>query len=313
MCAVCHGKGGEGYAADRAPSLDNPDFLATASPDFLRKAIENGRTGSTMSAWSRSRGGPLNSSEVDSLVTAIRSWRPREKVALDESPLNGDAAKGAATFSRECKSCHGEHGVGGTYVQIGSPDLLGSATNGFLRYAIRRGRSPKGMPSFESTLGDAAIDDVIAELRRLQKAATPTPRPIAAKAPPLPLGPVPLNPKGPEPVGFVKEPGTTSADVIKRELDRGAKMAVLDARAPSDFMNEHIAGAVSVPFYDPDPYFSELPKDAWLVCYCACPHAESGTLAHKLTAAGFTKVTVLDQGLGYWRGHKYPLESSPKE
>ncbi|MGH7280165.1 MAG: rhodanese-like domain-containing protein, partial [Polyangiaceae bacterium] len=131
--------------------------------------------------------------------------------------------------------------------------------------------------------------------------------------PPLPLGPVPLNPKGPEPEGFRTAPGTTSADVIKRELDRGAKMAVLDARAPSDFMTEHIRGAVSVPFYDPDPYFSQLPKDAWLVCYCACPHAESGTLAKKLTAAGFTKVTVLDQGLGYWRSHKYPLESSPRE
>ncbi|MGH7285273.1 MAG: c-type cytochrome, partial [Polyangiaceae bacterium] len=189
MCAVCHGKGGEGYAADRAPSLDHPDFLATASPDFLRKAIENGRSGSTMSAWAHSRGGPLNSTDVDSLITAIRSWRSRAKIALDEAPLKGDATKGAEIFSRECKSCHGEHGIGGTYVQIGSPDWLGSASNGFLRYAIRNGRAGKGMPGFENNLGDAAIDDVIAELRRLQKAATPTPRPVAAKAPPLPLGP----------------------------------------------------------------------------------------------------------------------------
>ena len=82
-------------------------------------------------------------------------------------------------------------------------------------------------------------------------------------------------------------------------------MALLDARAPSDYMNEHIEGAVSVPFYDPDPYFSALPRDAWLVCYCACPHAESGQLAQKLLAAGFTKVTVLDEGLGVWRARKY--------
>jgi cytochrome c oxidase cbb3-type subunit 3/ubiquinol-cytochrome c reductase cytochrome c subunit len=70
-------------------------------------------------------------------------------------------------------------------------------------------------------------------------------------------------------------------------------------------MGEHIAGAVSVPFYDPDPYLDKLPKDAWLVAYCACPHAESGNLARILMTKGFTKVTVLDEGLGYWRNHNY--------
>jgi len=62
---------------------------------------------------------------------------------------------------------------------------------------------------------------------------------------------------------------------------------------------------VSMPFYDPDPFLSALPKTAWLVYYCACTHAESGQLASKLTAAGFTKVTVLDEGLGFWRSRKY--------
>jgi hypothetical protein len=41
---------------------------------------------------------------------------------------------------------------------------------------------------------------------------------------------------------------------------------LLDARAPSDLAREDIARAVSVPFYEPDPYFDKLPKDAWLVC-----------------------------------------------
>ena len=59
------------------------------------------------------------------------------------------------------------------------------------------------------------------------------------------------------------------------------------------------------PFYDPAPYFAGLPKDTWLVCYCACPHAESGQLAGKLGAHGFTKVTVLDEGLGVWKNRGY--------
>ena len=53
----------------------------------------------------------------------------------------------------------------------------------------------------------------------------------------------------------------------------------------------------------------KLPKDAWLVCYCSCPHAESGQLAQKLSAKGFTKVTVLDEGLGVWKAKKYPTKT----
>ena len=101
----------------------------------------------------------------------------------------------------------------------------------------------------------------------------------------------------------------TPADAIKGELDRGAKLALLDARAPSDYMNEHISGAISVPFYDPSPYLSALPKDAWLVCYCACPHAESGRLAHQLLEKGFTKVAVLDEGFVVWKARGYPIRS----
>jgi cytochrome c oxidase cbb3-type subunit 3/ubiquinol-cytochrome c reductase cytochrome c subunit len=133
------------------------------------------------------------------------------------------------------------------------------------------------MPSFARELDPDSVDDIVA----------------------------PLNPKGPEPVGFRPQPATTPADTVKRELDRGARMGILDARAPSDYLNEHIKGAVSVPFYDPSPYVDQLPRDAWLVCYCACPHAESGQLARKLTDKGFTKVTVLDEGLGVWRNRKY--------
>ena len=83
-------------------------------------------------------------------------------------------------------------------------------------------------------------------------------------------------------------------------------MGILDARAPSDYMREHIAGAVSVPFYDAERYVAALPKGLWLVAYCACPHAESGQLAQKLLSNGLRKVTVLDEGLGVWKSKGYP-------
>jgi cytochrome c oxidase cbb3-type subunit 3/ubiquinol-cytochrome c reductase cytochrome c subunit len=306
MCAVCHGLEGEGYKADQATALANPAFLASVSEPFLRRAIVNGRGGTTMSAWGRERGGPLTRPDADAVIAFLQTWATRPRATLDERPPTGDASRGAAVFARECMRCHGERGTGGLNVNIGNADFLSTAGNGFLREAIRGGRLGTAMRGFSSTLGDSGVEDLLALLRSWQASAAAAARPATpARPPPIPLGPVPLNPRGPEPVGFHLSPATTPADLVKAQLDRGAKMALLDARAPSDYGSEHIAGAVSVPFYDPDPYVNALPRDAWLVCYCACPHAESGQLAKKLLDKGFSKVTVLDEGLGVWRSKKY--------
>ncbi len=308
MCAVCHAAGGEGYKADQAPALAHRDFLASVTDEFLRSAIANGRNGTTMSAWGRERGGPLNAADVNATIAFIRTWDKREHPVLDERPSTGNIGRGAVVFARECVKCHGVRGMGGPNVNIGNAQLLSTASDGFLRYAIRGGRSATAMPSFEGTLEGGEIEDVVTALRSWK-----TPQPYVAtkptRPPPLPLGPVPLNPKGPEPLGFKATPLLTPADTIKAQLDRGARMAILDARAPSDYTNDHIAGAVSVPFYDPDPYIDGLPRNSWLVCYCGCPHAESGQLAQKLLAKGFTKVTVLDEGLGVWRSRKYGIHT----
>ncbi len=305
MCAVCHGPNGEGYRADEAPAIANRAFLSIATDEMIRAAIADGRRGTTMSAWSNLRGGPLNRADLDAVVAYLRSWGRRSPAPLDERPNRGDAARGTEIYARECARCHGDKGVGGPYEHIGEPQLLGMVTNGFLREVIRNGRAPTAMPGFAASLGDAGVEDLIALIRSWQATSPGAAGLPWAHAAPLPLGPVPLFPKGPEPEGFRPQPATTPAAVVKEQLDRGAKMALLDARAPSDYINEHIAGAVSVPFYDPTPYISSLPKDAWLVSYCACPHAESGQLAQKLVAAGFKKVTILDEGLGVWRARKY--------
>ncbi len=306
MCAVCHGASGQGYAADQAPALAHPRFIGSVTDEFLKTAIASGRSGTTMSAWSTSHSGPLAPAEIDALVAFLRDWQVRPRPALDEGAPAGDAGRGGEIFARECERCHGKQGTGGPYVHIGNLDLLSDASDGFLRYAIGGGRTGTLMPAFESTLGAHGVEDVLALLRSWQAHAAAAPKPPPARPPPIPLGPVPLFPRGPEPVGFRAHPLTTPADVVKAQLDRHARIGVLDARASSDYLNEHIAGSVSVPFYDPDPYLAGLPKDAWLVCYCACPHAESGALASKLVAKGFTKVTVLDEGLWVWKARKYP-------
>jgi cytochrome c oxidase cbb3-type subunit 3/ubiquinol-cytochrome c reductase cytochrome c subunit len=304
MCAPCHGAAGEGYKADRAPALANPDFLASASDGFLRLAVADGRAGTTMSAWAAARGGPLRREEVGAVVAFVRAWERAPRAVLDERPAAGSAARGAEIYAARCLRCHGKKGVGGPNVGIGDAQFLRSASNGFLRYAIARGRRGTEMTGFAGGLGDGGIEDVLALLREWQSELapkTPPPPPV----PPIPLGPLPLNPKGPEPEGFRATPAFTPADAVKAQLERGARLALLDARPPSDYVAEHIAGAVSVPFYDADSYLAALPKDVWLVCYCACPHELSGQLARKLAAAGFAKATVLDEGFGVWKARGY--------
>jgi cytochrome c oxidase cbb3-type subunit 3/ubiquinol-cytochrome c reductase cytochrome c subunit len=307
MCSVCHGREGQGYAADRATALAQPDFLASVTDAFLSSAIADGRGATTMSAWSRQRGGPLGPADVDALVVFLRTRGSGDRVALDERPPTGDATRGADLYTHHCLSCHGAQGATGPYVHIGNPELLATASNGFLRKAIGDGRRGTPMPAFERTMGPSGIEDVLAALRSWQSSVRARPSP--PRAAPIPLAPLPVHPSGPDPVGFRPSPNPTGVDVVHEQFERGARMALLDARAPSDYMNEHIAGAASVPFYDPDPYFADLPKDAWLVCYCACPHAESGQLAQKLVAKGFTRVTVLDEGFNVWKARHYPTRS----
>lgn len=306
MCAVCHGAAGEGYRADQAPALAQPDFLASVSDAFLRFAISVGRQGTTMSAWHVDHGGPLSTEDVDAVIAHMRSWQKTAAAALDDGPPRGDAARGKALFKRSCQRCHGPKAP---YVRILNRQLLAHASPGFLRHALRVGRPPTRMTSFADKLGEQGIEDVVSYLASLPAWLAAGELEGTASPPPIPLGPVPLHPKGPEPKGFRTFPEMTSIDVIGPAYRRKARMALLDARAPSDYAAGHIAGAVSVPFYDPSPYLDKLPKDAWLVCYCGCPHAESGALARQLLAAGYRKVTVLDEGLGAWTEQGYPMRS----
>lgn len=308
MCAFCHGAKGEGYVADQAPAIGRPAFLAAATDDFLRAAIADGRKGTTMSAWSSARSGPLTREDIEAVITHMRTWYAGPPAVLDERTLKGDAERGAQLYEKECVRCHGARGVGGPNVHIGNPGLLASASHGFLRDAIAKGRPHTTMPTFEAKLGVEGVEDLVALLRTFQTEVQAAP-PRDAPPPPLPLGPLPINPEGPEPHGFVMYPKMVTVDAVKAQLDKGARLALLDARPSSDYLTEHIAGAVSVPFYDPKPYFKDLPKNTWLVCYCACPHAESGRLAMALQEQGFKKVTVLDEGLNVWRGRGYGMNS----
>lgn len=302
-CALCHGGRGEGYAADAAPQLANAEFLATATDAYLARATARGRPGTTMSAWDRAHNGPLGPDELDAVVATIRAWQTAPSVDVSAVKVTGDAARGAPVYADRCAKCHGDKGEGGRYLHIAGPELLASATDGFLAHAIRRGRPTTPMPAYEGALAPESIGDLVALLRSWQ-------RPVAPGDVPYPgtVGPIVQNPTGPEPA-FVVGQRYTPVDVVKAELDRGASMVIVDARAPSDYAAGHIAGATNVPFYEAALYRDALPRERWIVCYCGCPHAESGALADDLVAHGFAHVTVLDEGFFAWRDRGNPVHT----
>lgn len=97
------------------------------------------------------------------------------------------------------------------------------------------------------------------------------------------------------------------AAAVKKAYDAGARFLIVDARAPQAYARAHIKGAINVPFYDVARHQAELPKDEWIVTYCACPHAEAVAAARTLFKLGYSRVKVLDEGFSGWRLAGYPV------
>ncbi len=306
-CALCHGDKGQGYAADNATALNQPDFLASASDALIRRAIVRGRPGTTMSAWGKALGGPLSDSEADAIVVFLRSQATKPIVDVTQKVTGGEALRGQGSYNAWCSSCHGAEGKGGKFVTLSNPEFLAAASDGFLKYAITQGRPGTPMPAFADKLSDQTVRDLVALLRSWARPPGDTSPDMPSKV----LGEASINPTGPE--AALSGDGTyVKVATVKAELDRGARMVLLDARAPGDYVLEHIAGAVSVPFYAAGDYVAQLPKDVWIISYCGCPHAASGVAADTLKKAGFTKVRVLDEGFFVWRDQGHPTRPGPK-
>ncbi|HSS37379.1 MAG TPA: c-type cytochrome, partial [Polyangia bacterium] len=288
-CATCHGPAANGYAADNAPSLRTPTFLASASDAFLRAGIERGRPGTAMAAFGRAFGGPLAPGEVDALLAFVRNGASEPREPLPSRPP-GDAGRGRVVYDANCARCHGTPAQRQSAVHLVNPVLLATATDGFLRFAIENGRPPTSMVPWKDVLTPAQIDDVIGYLRSLPQSlpapAVPAPPPPGPPAAPR-TGPVVLNPKGRAPEFQLKDGLYVSIDQVKQALDARRRLVIADARPPSDWSNMHIKGAISTPYYDLRS-LDDIPKDGtWVLAYCACPHHVSGIVVEELRKRGY--------------------------
>jgi cytochrome c oxidase cbb3-type subunit 3 len=316
LCAVCHAPDGTGYRADNAPSLVNTTFLESASDEQLRRSIVDGRPGTSMGAYGKERGGPLEADAIALIVAWIRSHGPATTTLAPRA--RGDAARGAPLYASHCEQCHGNAQRRGNAVHLANPRFLETASDAFIGWAITQGRPGTPMEPWQTKLTSAQIDDVVAYVRSFEKPAAPD-----ALAAPTGKEPMVINPRGKNATLTPRStPCAPNAQCtpderfvpvldVKRALDEKRRIVIIDARPPSEWMHVHIPGAVSIPYYD-TKRLEEVPSDGtWVVAYCACPHHLSGNVVDALRKRGVKKAVILDEGVLEWQRRGYPIVAAP--
>jgi cytochrome c oxidase cbb3-type subunit 3 len=299
LCAHCHGPEATGYAADHAPSLVNRTFLESASDLFLHQSIEQGRPGTSMAAYARSAGGPLDPAAIDRLIAWLRSHGPPVR---DLAPVAaGDSARGRALYASRCQSCHGDLAKRGDDVMLVNPEFLAVASDAFIQHAVLEGRPGTAMVSFRGTLDTLQVADIVRYLRSLEQ-------PIETRRLPPPTGKEPLfaYPRGQAPDFTIKDDRFVGVDQVNRALEERRKFVIIDARPESDWRTTHIIGAVSIPYYRSER-LDAIPRDACVIAYCACPHHLSGVVVDSLRSRGCPHAYVLDEGILEWERRGYPI------
>lgn len=304
FCGFCHGYEGEGYLADSANALSNQAFLATATDEFIRTAIVEGRPGTPMSPWGVSNAGPLDEQDVADIVAYVRQWQTEPTQDVHDLTVEGTPMRGRAAYGAFCKSCHGDEGEGASFMSLNNPWFLETASDGFIRAAIADGRPGTAMPGYSQQVSPQTIDDLVVLIRSW---ATPVTGELPEPFEPD-LSEAVINEDGPVADFDLREGRFAAAADIHTAMESGEAFVLIDARPTADYLESHLLGALSIPFYDIQNYIDDLPRDYFVITYCGCPHAVSGQAADALLAAGFEKVAVLDEGYYFWRDQGWPLE-----
>ena len=100
----------------------------------------------------------------------------------------------------------------------------------------------------------------------------------------------------------------TNVDEIKKRLDRGEKLVLVDVREESEFAKDHLPGAVhlckGIIERDIEARIPDL--NAEMVLYCGGGF-RSALAADNLQKMGYKNVLSMDGGIREWREKSYPL------
>jgi len=174
LCRVCHGEGTFGefdkFFGRFVPAIRNPAFIRTVDREFLRANILKGRPGTLMAGFE----GGMTEADVENLVTYLAGSEPLpERRAGARPPLPpGDAARGAALFSRQCAGCHDPGGQGQVAPTLWSRPFQERASDAMIVETVAAGRPGTAMVAFAGPggtgLSAGELADLLAYVRSLK-------------------------------------------------------------------------------------------------------------------------------------------------
>jgi mono/diheme cytochrome c family protein len=170
FCAACHGPRGEGRKFPTLtsvfPAIGEPEFLAVADDNFLRRTLVHGRPGRRMPAWGTKDGG-LRPEEIDALVAYLRTLEPKPPTAEEVNAASVDRGKGDLLFQQLCSRCHGARGEGSAVAPpLAAIDNPVTHDDNRIYGTLTVGVSGTAMGSFRQ-LDAASLHSLIASVRAL--------------------------------------------------------------------------------------------------------------------------------------------------
>ncbi len=90
-----------------------------------------------------------------------------------------------------------------------------------------------------------------------------------------------------------------TASEVKRRLDAGEKLRVVDVREPDEYEIARVEGAELRPMSEIQSWWQELPRDEELVVMCH-HGGRSAQVSAALSQAGFQHVTNMEGGIDAW-------------
>jgi rhodanese-related sulfurtransferase len=115
--------------------------------------------------------------------------------------------------------------------------------------------------------------------------------------------------------GFVYVPDFMTPEELKKSIDQHSPdIVIVDTAATLIWEDEHIPGAINIPYRPSITAPANLPREKTLVIYCACKdHEDSTDMAKQLSLLGYQKVKVLKGGWFKWLDLGYKTVSKEDE
>jgi mono/diheme cytochrome c family protein len=166
-CASCHGDFGEGGLNPARPDdiiapISTAEYLQTRDNLTLKAIIAQGQPNFGMSPFGVSFGGPMDNTEIDALVSYIRSWEADPPVELPpEVQISSVLLSGAEIYQGLCAQCHGSDATGDLGPSLREPSFRAQNTREKIFESIDLGHKATAMIAWGEILSSEQIGELV--------------------------------------------------------------------------------------------------------------------------------------------------------